>query len=101
MQVKVSDILADISSKNEIVNFQVNKLSERLWALENEVFGLPKLLTEVMKIELAKHKSEMIELLSTKQHQQSRASNELSGSKDKLFQRSKQQIAEPSCSAVE
>jgi len=93
MQVKISDILAEISSKNEIVNFQANQLSERISALENEVYNLPKSLTTIIKTELAKHKTEIMELLSKKRRDPY--------SKEQFLRHSEEVPARPSCSYMD
>ena len=56
MQIKSSDAMTDILSKNEEMNNQVNEIRLKIEVLQAQIFQLPELLTSTVKAELLKRK---------------------------------------------
>lgn len=55
MQLRVSELLNEISLKNEAVDNQVAQICERLDSVEKQVMNLPEKLALILKRELNKH----------------------------------------------
>ncbi|XP_076801718.1 uncharacterized protein LOC143446111 [Clavelina lepadiformis] len=55
MQIRVSDMLSDITSRNETVEDRVYQIDARLESLEDQVHKLPALLSEIIEAQLSKH----------------------------------------------
>ena len=69
MQIRVSEMLSEISVRHESVDVQVKHINARLNSLENQVLRLPQILSEVVKAELANHKQESISLIDEEKNQ--------------------------------
>nr|XP_039271796.1 small conductance calcium-activated potassium channel protein 3-like [Styela clava] len=59
LQIRVSDMLSDISTKNELLEERVTSISGRLDSLEDQVQRLPEVLGNIFQVQLAQFTSNL------------------------------------------